>query len=458
MENNMSFELLARQKELKEQIEARVDRNLSPLLQKYGLKLAELDSTLKWKPIIVLIGNYSSGKSTLVNELLNQEIQRTGQAPTDDAFTVITSPESGAEAGEVPGSTLVNDDRMPFTTLKNYGEQFISHFRMKKVDNPILQNMAIVDTPGMLDSVTEKDRGYDYMTVLGEFAKLADLIVLMFDPHKAGTIKETYTTIRSTLPETSGEDRIVFVMSRIDECDNTGDLVRAYGTLCWNLSQMTGRKDIPRIFLTFSPSAAKIAEGMETWAEERGQLIKKILTAPAFRLSHMLQSVDKHAHQLRMTVEAVANFNKEARSMFSKTLKIYLALSVFLFLFSDVIIREVAGVPQQTFLSSLYSRSLQSSNFAIPVAGAAGCLFIMWAWFTKWRWPRFVKAAKADVSRFVDLQTAHQQHVWEKAGPHAQRLLARPRIWDMWSPHRRNIAKIDKFVKEDLRELYEKSH
>jgi EH domain-containing protein 1 len=41
------------------------------------------------------------------------------------------------------------------------------------------------------------------------------------------------------------------------------DLLRVYGTLCWNLSQITGRKDIPMIHLTYSPTAAKKPEASE---------------------------------------------------------------------------------------------------------------------------------------------------------------------------------------------------
>lgn len=66
---------------------------------------------------------------------------------------------------------------------------------MKQLDLKILKNLAIVDTPGMLDSVTEKGRGYNYDGVVGEFARLAgmafffflDLIVFAFlgSPRKA---------------------------------------------------------------------------------------------------------------------------------------------------------------------------------------------------------------------------------------------------------------------------------
>ena len=243
MENHPTHE-----KSLQNEIENKVRSVLLPLLEKYEMNAYDLEAILKWKPIVLILGNYSSGKSTIINELLDQKVQRTGQAPTDDSFTVITAPGPDDTPGEIQGATLVNNEKLPFSSLKSYGEPLLAHFRMKYVNVPLLENLAIIDSPGMMDSVTEKGRGYDFLGVVGDLTKLADLVVLMFDPHKAGTIKETYSTIRNTLPATSGEDRVVFVMSRIDDCDNLSDLVRSYGTLCWNLSQMTGRKDIPRIY------------------------------------------------------------------------------------------------------------------------------------------------------------------------------------------------------------------
>ena len=68
-----------------------VQDKLSPLALKYGYAQVPLESNIKWKPVVLLIGNYSSGKSTLINELVGADIQATGQAPTDDSFTVVTA-------------------------------------------------------------------------------------------------------------------------------------------------------------------------------------------------------------------------------------------------------------------------------------------------------------------------------------------------------------------------------
>ena len=67
-----------------------VGQELTPKARRYGYSDVSLESFISWKPIVLILGNYSSGKSTLINELIGQKIQSTGQAPTDDSFTVIT--------------------------------------------------------------------------------------------------------------------------------------------------------------------------------------------------------------------------------------------------------------------------------------------------------------------------------------------------------------------------------
>ena len=298
-------------------------------------------------------------------------VQRTGQAPTDDCFTILTCPGEGEKEEEVPGGTVVNDDRLPFATLLPFGERLFSHLRLKKVKSPILENFAIIDTPGMLDSVTEKDRGYDYMGVVGELARMADLIILMFDPHKAGTIKETYQAIRSTLPGSTGEDRVLYVLNRIDECDNVPDLVRSYGTLCWNLSQMTGRKDIPRLYLTFAAKEGDAPpQGVESWVSERDELKRAVDTAPTMRINHVFQEAERGVRELDLQAEALAAFKNGFGDKAQKIIKGGVLLSLLVFFFGDLVLKLAAGFPQKTMIGSLFSGAFEDSVLVFPSLAA----------------------------------------------------------------------------------------
>ncbi|MDF1577300.1 MAG: dynamin family protein [Desulfurivibrionaceae bacterium] len=439
---------------LQDEIQKKAMDKLAPLFNRYQLSLDYLEPALKWKSMVLILGNFSSGKSTLINEIFETDIQRTGQSPTDDSFTILTGPEKGAEPRELPGSSLINDERLPFTAFKKYGEQFVAHFAMKQFESPHLEDLAIIDSPGMLDAITEKDRGYDYNAVIGELARLADLVVLMFDPHKAGTIREVYETIRNTLPGNSGEDRIVFVMSRIDECDNPGDLIRSYGTLCWNLSQMTGRKDIPRIFLTYSPTLARAPESMAAWANERAELKERILAAPKLRVNHILQHIDKQAHELRMVAETLASFSLRGRQLLRKTGRLAIITGLFLFLFLDIIIREFTGLPETTLISSLLAGRVGWADLLIPTLGAGGALTLFSLFFSRFQFIGLQKRAAGRPEELIELDTEYRRQLWRQVAPHVELLLKEAGPREIFASHQGNLRKIDRFIDAELQDYY----
>lgn len=306
---------------LRSELVKMVSDHLTPAALRYGYSDVPLETNIKWRPLVLVLGNYSSGKSTLINEFLGADIQATGQAPTDDSFTVITHDnavphsEGARITEERDGKFLLNDPEYPFEILKKHGQRFAAHFRLKKVNAPFLETLALIDTPGMLDSITERDRGYDYQQVIGDLAQIADLVLIVFDPHKAGTVRESYISIRETLPSRTFEDRLLFVLNRIDECASFIDLLQVYGTLCWNLSQITGRKDIPPIRLTYSPRAM-LRAGKRSGGDmsflahlenQREELKRAVLQAPRHRLDNLATFVETHGERLSHFLEALVN-------------------------------------------------------------------------------------------------------------------------------------------------------
>ena len=97
------------EKELLQKLEKLLKGRIQPLFARYGQNIENLLAPLRWKPLVLIIGNYSSGKSTLINELLEREVQRVGQSPTDDSFTIISSPEQPGEEKRIPGGSVVGE-------------------------------------------------------------------------------------------------------------------------------------------------------------------------------------------------------------------------------------------------------------------------------------------------------------------------------------------------------------
>ncbi len=359
---------------------------LTPVALRYGYSEVPLETNIKWRPLVLVLGNYSSGKSTMINEFLGIKVQASGQAPTDDSFTIITYDESLPEDAPVrvteerDGKFLLNDPEYPFETLKKHGQRFASHFRLKKVNAPFLKSLALIDTPGMLDSITERDRGYNYQEVIGEFAQIADLVLVLFDPHKAGTVREAHTSLRHTLPSRTFEDRVLYVLNRIDECASLTDLIRVYGTLCWNLSQITGRKDIPPIHLTYSPQAAAAAieaSGFNNTylghlENQREELKKAILQAPCHRLDNLASFVETHGERLSHFLEALISYRKNAHAFYFK------------YFFTGLLIGLVGA--GGAIIGNMVSGPFAGMDmiFQLGIGGAAGGLIVLF-WMTLFR-------------------------------------------------------------------------
>ena len=395
-----------------------VEKYLSPVALRYRYSEVPLEANIKWHPLVLVLGNYSSGKSALINEFLGADVQATGQAPTDDSFTIITydetaSPDSPIRAGEVrDGKHLLNDPEFPFETLKKHGQRFAAHFRLKKVNSPFLKSLAIIDTPGMLDSITERDRGYSYQDVIGDLAQIADLILVLFDPHKAGTIREAHTSLRDTLPVRTFEDRVLFVLNRIDECGSLTDLLRVYGTLCWNLSQITGRKDIPMIHLTYSPRAAVDSKNrlemdagyLQYLENQREELKKAVLEAPKHRLDHLATFVETHSERLSHFLEALMGYHRKLNRYRRNSILVGLLFSL---------LASAATVGLLVHFGVLTS----GMDFSYLVSGAAGLtavFFLLWmALVLKFLTSRFHRKQIEALDDLTPLDNQTREDSWQ---------------------------------------------
>jgi hypothetical protein len=207
-------------------------------------------------PFVLLLGNHSSGKSSFINYILNRKVQQTGVAPTDDSFTIICPGETDMDKN---GQALVGDPDLGFSGLKSFGPVLVNHTQLKVRANIAVKDFMIVDSPGMIDSPVSRntvdtvidnnneilDRGYNFAGVCRWYAERADVILLFFDPDKPGTTGETLSILTKSLK--GFDHKLHIILNKADQFRKIHDFARAYGSLCWNLSKVIARKDLPRI-------------------------------------------------------------------------------------------------------------------------------------------------------------------------------------------------------------------
>jgi Dynamin family len=250
--NALNRDIIAECERLRRSIQTISDKNFG-LLEK-----SEIKSTLL--PFVLLLGNHSSGKSSFVNYLMDRKIQTAGVAPTDDNFTIVAP--GLKDDVDRDGSSLIGDPDLGFQGLRQFGPTLIHRTQLKIRSGTRIKDFCVVDTPGMIDSPIVKDhfgtgrhsamdRGYNFEGVCRWYAERADVILLFFDPDKPGTTGETLSILTNSL--NGLEHKLYIILNKADQFMKIHDFARAYGSLCWNLSKVIQRKDLPQIYTMCLP-------------------------------------------------------------------------------------------------------------------------------------------------------------------------------------------------------------
>jgi len=300
---------------------------VDPLEGKFAFEKRPGRGELGGAPLVLFLGNHSSGKSSFINHLLGQPVQKTGLAPTDDAFTLLAW---GRAEEERDGQAVVSNPELPFAGLRPFGPQFLSHLRLKLRPLELLREVTLVDSPGMIDAPQEgEDRGYHYPGVVRWFADHADLVLVYFDPEKPGTTGETLDVFLRSL---QGIDhKLLIVMNKVDQFRSLHDFARAYGALCWNLGKVIPRKDLPHIYTTFVPvpEAPRPTLPVEDFERAREELEREVRRTPARRVDNLLSHLQEHAERLRMHVRVIDQAGRDLRRFRLKGWALLVLVSLF---------------------------------------------------------------------------------------------------------------------------------
>lgn len=202
---------------------------------------AEFDS----KPQVMLVGQYSVGKTTFIRYLLGRDWanMNVGPEPTTDRFTALMD---GPEDRTIMGNSLSVMSDMPYRGLERFGNQFLQRFEGITMPNNVLKNITLIDTPGVLSGEKQRvNRGYDFCSVITWFAARADLIILLFDAHKLDISDE----FRNTIDALKGnDDKIRCILNKADQVDRQ-KLMRVYGALMWSIGKVIKTPEVLRVYV-----------------------------------------------------------------------------------------------------------------------------------------------------------------------------------------------------------------
>jgi len=295
-------------------------QKLLPLEKKYlfhdfhSPKLNDQDFLAK--PMVMLIGQYSTGKTTLAQYLIGKEFpgSRIGPEPTTDKFFILM--KDGEKEGIIPGNALITDHIKQFKPLTKFGNNFLNKFQCSLVNSPVLDAVSLVDTPGILAGDKNRiDRGFDFIGVLEWFAERVDRILLLFDANKLDISDEFR---RAIVALRGNDDKVRIILNKADSIDQQS-LMRVYGALMWSLGKVMKSPEVARVFFgSFWDKPLVFDANRRLFENEEQDLINDIQSLPKNSTLRKLNDLNKRARLALVHAHIIGTIHKEMPFFFGR--------------------------------------------------------------------------------------------------------------------------------------------
>lgn len=193
-------------------------------------------TSIPWWPLVAVLGTFSAGKSSFINNFLGDKLQLTGNQAVDDKFTVITY-SSSKENRVLPGVALNSDPRFPFYQMSDEidkvasgeGRRIDAYLQMKTSHSDKLSGKIIIDSPGF-DADEQRNA---ILRLTDHIVDLSDLVLVFFDARhpEPGAMQDTLDHLVGNTISRSDSEKFLYILNQIDTAgqeDNPEAVVAAW--------------------------------------------------------------------------------------------------------------------------------------------------------------------------------------------------------------------------------------
>lgn len=229
----------------------------------FDLGLIEMDEStacrISWWPLISVLGTFSAGKSTFINQYLGLRVQRTGSQAVDEKFTVLHYSHD-KEMVTLPGISLDADPRFPFYQISNQiedaakgeGQRINAYLQLKTCPSDCLKGKIMIDSPGF-DADSQRTAT---LRVVKHIIDLSDLVLIFFDARRpeVGAMRDTLKHLVGETIHRHDSNKFMFILNQMDATareDNPEDVVSA-----WQRALSEHGLTAGRFFTIYSQDAA----------------------------------------------------------------------------------------------------------------------------------------------------------------------------------------------------------
>ncbi|MEA3417978.1 MAG: dynamin family protein [Campylobacterota bacterium] len=193
-------------------------------------------SHISWWPMISILGTFSSGKSTFINDYIGEAIQESGNQAIDDKFTVICYGDN-EEPVTLPGLALDADPRFPFYNISEEvnrvdpgeGNRVNLYLQLKTLKSEKVKGKILVDSPGF-DADSQRD---GILRISNHIVEMSDLVLIFFDARhpEPGAMRDTLEHLVATTIRHRDANKVLYILNQIDTTakeDNLEDVIGSW--------------------------------------------------------------------------------------------------------------------------------------------------------------------------------------------------------------------------------------
>ncbi|KAM3917189.1 sarcalumenin isoform 2-T2 [Leptodactylus fuscus] len=317
-------------------------------LRQYEITDGEITS----KPMVLFLGPWSVGKSTMINYLLGLDESPhqlyTGAEPTTSEFTVLMH---GPKLKTIEGIVMAADSARSFSPLEKFGQNFLEKLIGIEIPHKLLERVTLVDTPGIIENRKQQERGYPFNDVCQWFIDRADLIFVVFDPTKLDVGLELEMLFRQLKGR---ESQIRIILNKADSLA-TQELMRVYGALFWSLAPLINVTEPPRVYVSsfweedYHPETHK-----ELFLKEEISLLEDLTQVIENRLENKIAFIRQHAIRVRihaLLVDRYLHTYKDKMTFFSD---------------GELVFKDIVEDPDKFFIFKSILAKTNVSKFDLP--------------------------------------------------------------------------------------------
>lgn len=260
------------------------------------------------RPQVLLLGQYSTGKTSMVRWLTGTECPHfdVRPQPSTDKFMAVVH---GEQERLIHGNAATCLPQLPYQGLAVFGASFLGSFQALALPSEILGELTFIDTPGVLAGCKQRiGRDYDFAAVCAWMAERADVVLLTFDAHKLDISDEFQEVMEVLRPYA---DKVRCVLNKADQID-AANLVRVYGALLWNVGKVFRTPEVTRVYVSsFWEKEYRFQDHRQLFDEDKEAVLKELHDLPRTSLLRKINSFVARVRRVRAHLAIASHIRGE---------------------------------------------------------------------------------------------------------------------------------------------------